>query len=435
MRPRRPSAEPSLFIHCHPRIAQRPFADHLAAARDLGIACHASILRRALYRCLAIDEHGTVLGVRRHRQRCQQPDAVGKRHQPSLSRASAAPAERHQLGFRDLPPHRRHAAIGGGDDVALGHEFRHCVDHLNDIIRRFHRVAGDIDDAGLNDLALQQREQIERDPGIAAFDRNLLDRAGIDRGEDLLILPPLAPERLLPVGIGLDAVAVADVHGGGAGEARGGTLQSLDAPIVDLVHVDVEGGLIELDEIDAVGLQGLGFRVQEIGEGKGHLHPIAIIAIGDGVDDGHRAGQGEFQLLLRVRPRHARFEGMDAVLELQRRDHLRHHRLIAILSIPISTLCAKSMPSIFSRKPCTKCCRACSPSVTMSMPASSWTFSQISVASRLARSSSSPFDFQGAQSMFGSASHSGFGKEPAMVVGNSMAPSASDIIAHLPAMS
>src|ERR1019366_6085012 len=42
------------------------------------------------------------------------------------------------------------------------------------------------------------------------------------------------------------------------------------------------------------------------------------------------------------------------------------------------------------------------------------------VASRLARASSSPLDFQGAHSVLGSASHSGFGREPAIVVGNSI---------------
>src|SRR6478752_1335182 len=78
------------------------------------------------------------------------------------------------------------------------------------------------------------------------------------------------------------------------------------------------------------------------------------------------------------------------------------------------------MPSIFSRKPWTKCWRACSPSVTISTPASSCSFIANMVASRLARASSAPVDFQGAQSMLGSASHSGFGKEPAIVVGNSM---------------
>src|SRR5436190_7577642 len=78
------------------------------------------------------------------------------------------------------------------------------------------------------------------------------------------------------------------------------------------------------------------------------------------------------------------------------------------------------MPSILARKPCTKCCRACSPSVTMSTPASSCSFTASRVASRLARTSSSPDDFHGAHSLLGSASHSGFGSEPAIVVGNSM---------------
>ena len=40
-----------------------------------------------------------------------------------------------------------------------------------------------------------------------------------------------------------------------------------------------------------------------------------------------------------------------------------------------------------------------------------------------ARRVPSPLDFQGAHSVFGSASHSGFGSEPAIVVGNSMGAS------------
>src|SRR5215470_10906583 len=86
--------------------------------------------------------------------------------------------------------------------------------------------------------------------------------------------------------------------------------------------------------------------------------------------------------------------------------------------MPISTLCTKSMPSTRSRKPCTKCWRACSPSVTMSMPASSWALRARSVASRLATSRSAPAWRQGAHSVFGSASQNGFGRLPAIVVGN-----------------
>src|SRR5438105_2747907 len=73
--------------------------------------------------------------------------------------------------------------------------------------------------------------------------------------KDRFILPPLGTQRRFPVGIGLDAVAVADVYGGGAGQPLGSALQRLDAPDGDLVHEDVEGGFVELDHIDAVGLQ------------------------------------------------------------------------------------------------------------------------------------------------------------------------------------
>src|SRR5207253_3746261 len=72
---------------------------------------------------------------------------------------------------------------------------------------------------------------------------------------------------------------------------------------------------------------------------------------------------------------------------------------------------------------------------TISTPASSCSFTASMVASRLARASSSPFDRQGAQSVFGSASHSGLGKEPAIVVGNSMGASRSVLIERLSAMS
>src|SRR4051794_29037190 len=84
--------------------------------------------------------------------------------------------------------------------------------------------------------------------------------------------------------------------------------------------------------------------------------------------------------------------------------------------MPIFTLRLKSMPSTNSRNPCTKCWRDCSPSVTMSMPASSCSLSQSSVASRFARSSATPVPRHAGQSLFGSASHSGLGRLPAMVV-------------------
>ena len=109
----------------------------------------------------------------------RQSDA--SRELPNLTQTSALPAspraERHQLRFGDIAMHRRHAAIGGRDDVALRHEFRDGVDHLGDIFRGLDGVAGDVDHAGLHDLAGEQAEQFQRHPRVAAFDRDLLDRA------------------------------------------------------------------------------------------------------------------------------------------------------------------------------------------------------------------------------------------------------------------
>ena len=74
---------------------------------------------------------------------------------------------------------------------------------------------------------------------------------------------------------------------------------------------------------------------------------------------------------------------------------------------PSRPCCSKSMPSTNSRKPCTKCWRDCSPSQTMSMPASSCSFSDEQRRVALGAASSSPSKRQGAQRRFGSASQEG----------------------------
>src|SRR2546421_1258579 len=79
-------------------------------------------------------------------------------------------------------------------------------------------------------------------------------------------------------------------------------------------------------------------------------------------------------------------------------------------------LCSKSTPFRLSMNVVTKCLRVCSPSVTISIPAASWSASKRRMASRLPSSSRSPSRSQGAQSFFGSASQAGFGRLPAMVV-------------------
>src|SRR2546422_578559 len=79
-------------------------------------------------------------------------------------------------------------------------------------------------------------------------------------------------------------------------------------------------------------------------------------------------------------------------------------------------LCSKSTPFKLSMNVVTKCLRVCSPSVTISMPAASWSASSRRMASRLPSSRRSPSRSHGAQSFFGSASQPGLGRLPAMVV-------------------
>jgi hypothetical protein len=124
------------------------------------------------------------------------------------------------------------------------------------------------------------------------------------------------------------------VHGRGTGEARRGPLEGGDAPAVHLVHEYVEGGLVELDDIDPVLLERFGLLVQKLGKGESHLHFVAIVAVGDRVGDGHRPGQGELELTPGMGARKLRFHFVHAPLEPQRRHHLRHHGFIAVRANP-----------------------------------------------------------------------------------------------------
>ena len=81
-----------------------------------------------------------------------------------------------------------------------------------------------------------------------------VDVRGLQLREGLFVLAPLGSERLFPVGIGLDAVAVADVDRGLALQPFDGALQRGDAPVIDLVKKDVKRRFVELDNIHARGL-------------------------------------------------------------------------------------------------------------------------------------------------------------------------------------
>src|SRR5207244_9543459 len=98
---------------------------------------------------------------------------------------------------------------------------------------------------------------------------------------------------LLPVRVGLDPVAVADVDDRPAGKPFHRAVQRLDAPVTHLVHVDVEGRLVELDHVHAHGGELARFLVDERGEGEAELGAAAVVGVVDGVHHRHRTGHGE----------------------------------------------------------------------------------------------------------------------------------------------
>ena len=149
-------------------------------------------------------------------------------------------------------------------------------------------------------------------------------------GKILLVLPPLVAEGILPVNVGLDPIAVADVHGGLAFEPVNGAMHRFDTPAGDVIHEHIESRLVELNNINAVFLECPRFLVQQAGESHRHLHLVAVIGVSDRVGDRHRAGQGDLQLAVGVRARVPRFGLVYASLQFKFTAHDRHHRFVAV---------------------------------------------------------------------------------------------------------
>ncbi len=84
----------------------------------------------------------------------------------------------------------------------------------------------------------------------------------------------------LPVDVGLDPVPVADVNGRSAGESGGRPVQGLETPGGHVVHVHVEGRLVELDDVDSGRHQIARLLVEDARERHGQGRPIPIVLVG-----------------------------------------------------------------------------------------------------------------------------------------------------------
>ena len=252
-------------------------------------------------------------------------------HTPSRRRANAAPCAR-AYSFASATSRRIGAMpqLVHGNKLLGRHMLCRVLDHRGDLVRRLHRVRRHVDRADQHVLAGQQPQQPQRHVRIAAFQRHLVDLAGGQHREGRLVLPPLGAEAGLPVDVRLDAVAVTDMHRGLARQPLRRAFQRRDAPGRDLVHVNVEGGLIELDHVHAVGGQSARLLVQRRGERHRQRGLVAVLRVRDRIDDGHRPGQGEFQPPLGVRPRQPSLRRMRPATQRDRSGDGRHHRLVPV---------------------------------------------------------------------------------------------------------
>jgi hypothetical protein len=209
-------------------------------------------------------------------------------------------SQRRQLGLGDLAAHRRQAAVGAGDQPLLGHELQ-APDRWSRRSPPGVSIRSEATSITPTITSLPSSRRISSG-GTCEWmhSSETWSIATLREGrEDLLVLAPFLAERRLPVDVRLDAVAVADVHRGLALQPLRGALERRHAPLRRLGHVDVERRLVELDDVDAVGLEGERLLIEQLGEGERHLDParlaFAVVAVGNGVDDRHRAGQRELE--------------------------------------------------------------------------------------------------------------------------------------------
>lgn len=255
-----------------------------------------------------------------------------------LAYDGGAGAECLQLAAGDFTGERCHAAVGAGVELVGIHELQRLAQGLGDFFRRLDGVVGDVDGTNHHLLATDQLDQLHRHVGVVAFQRDDIDVGLLKLGEGFFVLTPFGAQGVLPVGVGLDAVAVTDVDGGLALEAFDRTLQRGDAPFIHFIEEHVEGWFIELDDVDACRFEFLGFLVEDLGEFPRQLLAALVMAIEEGVDHGHRARQCPLDRLIGLRAQELGIFDEHRLLARDRADHGRHAGLVAITDLDGFTL-------------------------------------------------------------------------------------------------
>ena len=107
-------------------------------------------------------------------------------------------------------------------------------------------------------------------------------------------------------------------------------MERLDPPRQDVVHVDVERGLVELQDVQAARHELARLLVDDPGEFHSQAAPIAIVLVGERVDDRHRTGYRELERLRRVGTRERDLVGVHGAPARERPGHRGHLGLVAV---------------------------------------------------------------------------------------------------------
>src|SRR5688572_16524923 len=168
-----------------------------------------------------------------------------------------------------------------------------------DDLGAFDRLRADIDDPDEHFLVPQLAEHAHVHPGRRAFDRHLVDAASREQRQRHAVVAPVGILRF-PGNHERGAVAVTDVHRLDRLDAVHALLQRLDAPLLNLVEVNVEARLVELDHVRAGVGQLARFGVEDPGEAHRQRLPIgAVVLVGDLVGNGYRPGQRHLEAAVR----------------------------------------------------------------------------------------------------------------------------------------
>ena len=110
------------------------------------------------------------------------------------------------------------------------------------------------------------------------------------------------------------------------------TIERFNAPCGNGVEIDIEGGFVELKVINTGGDQFLGFLVQNFSKGHRHFRAVAIMLVGQRINDGHGPGHGELERMVSMRAGELYLVSMDRSFAAEGRDHRRAIRVIAIIA-------------------------------------------------------------------------------------------------------